>query len=68
MIPTVERIFINLGMLHATVQLGFPTGVENMGGTVPPPTHIGGLKSIHWGAWGARSLKCSRKIPVKEFI
>ena len=67
MIPTVERIFVNVGVLHATVQPGLPTGVENMGGTVPPPP-IGGLNLIHGGAWGAGGLKCSQKIPVKEFI
>ena len=54
MIPTVERIFINLGMLHATVQLGFPTGVENMGGTVPPPPPILGGLSQYMGKHGGR--------------
>ena len=42
MIPTVERIFVNVGVLHATVQPGLPTGFENMGGTVPP-LPLGGL-------------------------
>ena len=39
-----------------TTYTGFPTCVVNMGDE-------GGLKSKHGG-----SLKCCRKIPVKEFI
>ena len=41
---------------------GFPTGVASMGGA-PQNLMGGGLKSKHGG-----SLKCRRKIPVKEFI
>ena len=40
---------------------GFPTGFANRGGS--SKFDGGGLKSKHGG-----SLKCSQKIPVKEFI
>ena len=65
-----------IASISTLVVAGFPTGIENMGGTVLPP--LGGgcskfdgggelkLKSIHGGAWGV--LKCCQKIPVKEFI
>ena len=47
---------------------GFPTGVANMGGAPQSLMGEGGLKSKHGGSMGGGSLKCCRKIPVKEFI
>ena len=46
-----------------TIQ-GFPQVLQTWGGA--PQNLMGGLKSKNGGAWG--SLKCCRKIPLKEFI
>ena len=59
----VKVWFIVWIFFHVIYHPEFPTGVENRGGGGSSKFDEGGLKPKHGG-----SLKCGRKIPVKEFI
>ena len=47
---------------------GFPTGVENMGGSSKFDGSGGGADYSQYMGWAWKGLKRCWKIPVKEFI